>query len=138
MFKYKGSTCIIVAIILCGAFIYKMQVDTIESFKNYQDYLENKKNEVLLSESYNTPKESTITANNTADIHQSNPIFLARSNNNNNIKYWKRPTNGKCSRAEFCGNVYGETKHTIPPEPEQPGFSKNRVNFYDAESKLCG
>lgn len=136
MFKYKGSTCIVVAIIICGAFIYKMQVNTIESFNTYSDYLEKKK--LLLSDSYKMPEESTITANNSSDIQQSNPIFLAHSNNNNNIRYWKRPTNGKCSRAEFCGNVYGDTKHTIAPEPEQPGFSKNRVNFYDADSNLCG
>ena len=43
MFKYKGTICIIVAIILCGAFIYKSQENTIENFETYEDYIKNKK-----------------------------------------------------------------------------------------------
>ena len=136
MCKYKGTVCIIVAIILCGAFIYKSQANTIENFETYGDYIKNKK--LLLSDSYETPNEPSITANNSSDIHQNKPIFLARSNNNNNIRYWKQPSNGTCSRSEFCGNFYSETKHTIPLDPQQPGFSKNRVNYYDSSDKLCG
>tara|TARA_Y100000817_G_C16841218_1_gene538089 strand:- start:969 stop:1385 length:417 start_codon:yes stop_codon:yes gene_type:complete len=137
MYKYKGSTCIIVAIILCGAFIYKMQVNKFESFKTYSDYGNDNKKTMLLSDIYNTAEHPSITANNYSDIYQSYPVFLANSKNNNNIKNWKRPTNGKCSRAEFCGNVYSDTDQQISPEPRPPPLNKPRVNFYEASSSLC-
>ena len=98
--------------------------------------LSNKKT-MLLSDIYNTAEHPSITANNYSDIYQSYPVFLANSKNNNNIKNWKRPTNGKCSRAEFCGNVYSDTDQQISPEPRPPPLNKPRVNFYEASSSLC-
>ena len=136
MFNNKRIMCIIMSVVLCGAVIYQQKIKTIETFLSYADY-ENQEGNMLLSDSYETQNPPTITANNSSNIYQSNPIFPARSNVNNNIRYWKRPTNGKCSRAEFCGNVYRDTYHDIPKEPTAPPSNRGRVNFYESSQNLC-
>lgn len=135
MVKYTRLMCIIIFIVLCGAIIYKQQMNTIESFLTYSNYPE-KNDQMLLSGDYVTQPTPSISDNNASDIYLNTPIFPATSEYNNNIRYWKRPTNGKCITAEFCGNVYDDTMHTIPKSLQPPSSDKPRVNYYES-SKLC-
>lgn len=79
-------------------------------------------------------KEKTIprlSSNESQDIYTNYPVFPADSCKNNNIRYWKRPTNGKCSPAEFCESLYDTTLQNIsPPIQSQPWTGVTRVNYY--------
>ena len=84
----------------------------------YNDYLVNK-----------NPGASKI---NSTQQYVDYPIFSASSCGTNNLKYWRRPTNGQCSRADMCGGLYMNTKQKIPAQPVFPKWGAGqRVNFYD-------
>lgn len=99
----------------------------------YGDYELKKKNYKLVSE------------NDYSDNYEYYPIFSSDSLNINNIRYWKNPDNGTCSRADFCDVLYDENpekKHyaygngnespeikTYPPQPE---WGEARVNYYES------
>ena len=59
------------------------------------------------------------------------PIYSASSLENNNIRYWKTPDNGKCSPAIFCDTLYDDktAKHLELNKPE-PEWDMGRVNYY--------
>lgn len=62
------------------------------------------------------------------------PVFPARSNQTNNIKYWRQPNNGQCSPNNFCGKYYDDWKVELPCPPQCPGFDKDvRVNYYNSD-----
>ena len=80
---------------------------------------------------YKEKKHPELTDNSSQDIYTNYPVFPAHSCINNNIKYWRRPTNGKCSPAEFCDNLYDNTDQTIPAPLQAPSTSGIiRVNYY--------
>lgn len=80
---------------------------------------------------YKERKPPQITDNEAQDIYTNYPVFPADSCRNNNIRYWRRPTNGKCSPAEFCGSLYDTTRQEIPPPIQaQPWTGVTRVNYY--------
>ena len=137
MFTYSRLMCVAMVIVLLGAIIHKNHMDTIESFMTYGDY-PNVKKDMLLYGEYSTPTTPTLSDNNSSDIYKNTPIFLANSVNNNNVRYWDKPTNGKCSSAEFCGAVYDNTPHHIPDGPHPPDVNKSRVNYYESSSSMCG
>ena len=84
----------------------------------------------LLVDDYNLKNPPYLSALNASDIYKEYPIFPAHSTNINNIRYWTKPENGTCSRAEVCGYLYEDyTDQHIPPPPTPPGWNK-RVNFY--------
>ena len=86
---------------------------------------------------YNEKKNPGVTANQASDIYNNYPVFPASCSYNNNIRYWKKPTNGKCEPAEFCGGLYEETIHPIPKPPRQPRWDNGtRVNYYES-SAFC-
>lgn len=91
----------------------------------------------LLYDTYKVKKNPGLSDNESADIYKNNPVFPAGCTHNNNIRYWKKPTNGKCSTAEFCGNLYKTTILPITPPPKSPGWDSGiRVNYYDS-SAFC-
>lgn len=60
----------------------------------------------------------------------------------NNVRYWKVPDNGRCSRAEVCCSLYDSKpikKMRIAPVPKPISFSADarRVNFYASEPMTC-
>jgi hypothetical protein len=80
---------------------------------------------------YKEKKKPGITDHEAQDIYTNYPVFPADSSSNNNIRYWSRPTNGKCSPAEFCGSLYDTTRQEIPhPLQPQPWTGVTRVNYY--------
>jgi hypothetical protein len=85
-----------------------------------------------------------VSKDSASDIWQDYPIFgvgpyaknSAFDQITNNIRYNRNPDNGICSRAEFCGALYHDTKHRsnivkpLPPAKEGPGA---RVGYYRSE-----
>ena len=84
-----------------------------------------------LLDDYKERKPPHLTDNEYYQIYGNYPVYSANSNKNNNIRYWSRPTNGKCSPAEFCGSLYDSTQQNIPEPPKpQPWTGVTRVNYY--------
>ena len=72
-----------------------------------------------------------LTNNGAQDIYTNYPVFPADSCQNNNIQQWRRPTNGKCSPAEFCGSLYETTPQEVSPSLHPPPWTGvTRVNYY--------
>ena len=85
----------------------------------------------ILYGDYNVLAQPHISAFNASDIYKEYPIFPAHSTEINRIRYWTKPENGTCSRAEMCGYLYDDyTPQNIPPPPSVPGWNK-RVNYYE-------
>jgi len=92
----------------------------------------------LLSDSYNVSKHPGLSTNGVEQNYINYPIFPATSYNNNNIRYWRRPTNGLCSPPDFCGNLYTNTNQNIPPQATPPLWNdKTRINFYVSDLDSC-
>jgi hypothetical protein len=88
----------------------------------------------LLNGDYNLKTPPYLSALNASEIYKEYPIFPAHSTKLNNIRYWTKPENGTCSRAEVCGYLYEDyTDQHIPPPLTNPGWNK-RVNFYEEAS----
>jgi len=86
-----------------------------------------------LADSYKTIAQPGYTKNSVQDIYQNNPHFEAKHCGTNNIRYWRRPTNGLCSPPGMCGGLYETTEPVIPPQPTPPTWTEDpRVNFYVA------
>jgi hypothetical protein len=87
----------------------------------------------ILYGDYNVLAHPHLSALNASDIYKEYPIFPAHSTEINRIRYWTKPENGTCSRAEMCGYIYDDyTPQTISPPPPTPGWNK-RVNYYEEE-----
>ena len=87
----------------------------------------------LLQGDYNLKTPPYLSALNASDIYKEYPVFPAHSTEINNIRYWTKPENGTCSRAEVCGYLYEDyADQHIPPPLAQPGWNK-RVNFYEED-----
>lgn len=87
----------------------------------------------LLVGDYNLKTPPYLSALSASDIYKEYPIFPAHSTELNNIRYWTKPENGTCSRAELCGYLYEDyTDQHIPPPLTAPGWNK-RVNFYQED-----
>jgi hypothetical protein len=87
----------------------------------------------ILYGDYNVLAKPHLSALNASDIYKEYPIFPAHSLDINRIRYWTKPENGTCSRAEMCGYLYDEyTPQDIPAPPPTPGWNK-RVNYYDED-----
>jgi hypothetical protein len=88
----------------------------------------------LLYENYQLKKKhyKQVSKNNYSDNYESYPVFSSDSLKINNVRYWKTPDNGKCSRAEFCDVLYDEKM--IPDNKlndPQPEWGQERVNYYE-------
>lgn len=86
--------------------------------------------EPLLTD-YETKENQELTDLGSQDIYHNYPVFPADSCLNNNIEYWRRPTNGKCAPADFCDSLYADTPQRVPGEPCRPPlYGVVRVNYY--------
>lgn len=109
-------------------------VYNLENFENPGEYPLSEDVPLLYGD-YNVQENGGISKNNASDIYTNYPVFPASSCKINNIRYWRRPTNGKCSRAEMCGNLYSDTKPNIPPQPPLLEWGQvPRVNYYKAHN----
>ena len=87
----------------------------------------------LLNDTYKVKTTPGVTAFRSQDIYKNYPIFSSNHMGTNNIKYWRRPTNGQCSPAEMCMGIYDAVNQSIPSSPIAPSWNNNerRVNFYN-------
>ena len=124
----KISACVLILIYIL------MKNKPLEGFLTWGDYPK-EQTYPLLYEDYPLKKPKMELSNlKSENLYKYYPIFSAESsNNNNNIRYWKTPNNGKCSPAEFCDAYYGEktTPINIINQPV-PEWGPNRVNYYEA------
>ena len=92
----------------------------------------------LLYKNYNVSQNPGISTNGAEQNYVNDPVFPAHSCINNNIRYWRRPTNGLCSAPDFCGNLYTNTEPNIPDSAVAPEWDTGvRVNFFDSELETC-
>ena len=86
----------------------------------------------ILHDSYSVQPNPGVSGLGTKDIYMNYPTFPINSCANNNVRYWRKPTNGLCSPAELCGGLYDDTTQEIPPPATPPKWdSGTRVNFYE-------
>ena len=92
----------------------------------------------ILYGDYHEKKVPGYSEHGVADNYVDYPVFPATSCANNNIRYWRRPTNGKCSPPGFCGSLYADTEQKMDPPPIPPTWDDGiRVNFYDVDEASC-
>lgn len=78
---------------------------------------------------------------NSSQIWKNYPIFPAGDYRQitNNLRYWRNPDNGECSRADMCGALYKSIKnksnyvHPLPPAEEGPGA---RVGYFRSNPNI--
>lgn len=92
----------------------------------------------LLYDSYNVSKNPGLSMNGAEQNYVNKPVFPATSSNTNNIRYWRRPTNGLCTPPNLCGNLYIDTDQNIPPSAIPLEWDVGtRVNFYVSDYESC-
>lgn len=86
----------------------------------------------ILADSYKVKKDSGYDwTSGSSDIYVNYPRFPAKHFGTNNIRYWRRPTNGQCTPLGMCMGLYEATEQKIPLPPIGPSFAQlPRVNYY--------
>ena len=108
-----------------------------EYFTNYGDYPLAVDKPILYGD-YNVKKNPEYSKHGVAYNYVNYPVFPATSCATNNIRYWRRPSNGKCSPPGFCGSLYDNTDQKMDPPPIPPQWDDGiRVNFYDVGEPSC-
>lgn len=134
-FYYWGAIIIIILLVIIDRIIAK---DVNEGFENFGKYPVNV-DKPLLYDSYKLSKDPKVGEVGAADIYVNYPIFPATWSGTNNLKYWRRPTNGQCTPADLCAGLYEATPQdkpyiSRPSSWEDPAI---RVNFYDSAPSAC-
>lgn len=84
----------------------------------------------LLDGVYKVKKNPGYDINTTSyDVYKNYPSFASKHCGTNNIRYWRRPTNGRCTPIGMCTGLYDTTEPYIPPPPTPPKGMK-RVNYF--------
>jgi len=127
MLNYNILIIILIFVILVN--VYSPYVNK-ESFANYGNYPVSVE-EPLLYGDYKVARNPGISNLSASQIYKNYPVFPSNSLQNNNIRYWRRPTNGKCTPPEMCGNLYVDTKQNIPNELKPLKWNEvPRINYY--------
>lgn len=106
---------------------YKERFSTIEA-GNYPHVLD----KPLLSDSYDLMDNPATSTHGASDIYVNYPVFPAGHCGTNNIRYWRRPTNGQCTPPELCMGLYKPTQQKMDKYSKIPEWDDYRVNFYQA------
>jgi hypothetical protein len=93
----------------------------------------------LLHGWYKTNPDPRVDSFGAEQIHVNYPVFSARHCGTNNIRYWRRPTNGQCTPPGLCMGLYEATEQEIPGAPEAPSWDNPaiRVNYYESAPSVC-
>lgn len=131
------STIIISMILLIIVFGCSMINTPIEGFNllNPSTFPCGIDNPILYGD-YPVKKKVGITKLENSDIWKDYPIKEVGSyeQTTNNVRYWKNPNNGTCTRAELCNSIYDNKTLDIPPPPPILKFGQGtRVNYYDSQ-----
>ena len=86
----------------------------------------------LLHGDYEEPKTQSLGPYGVATTTKNYPVFAASSCGTNNLRYWRRPSNGTASWPELEGAFYKATPQDIPGPPAPPAWAPGtRVNFFE-------
>ncbi len=131
----KDTTYVVFFIMLVLIFfsaIYPIIASKKENFTNLGIY-PSSVGTPLLADSYNIKESPGLSDNSASDIYVNYPVFPATSLNNNNIRFWRNPTNGKCTAPDICGGIYQRTEQVISKPASPPRWDEGvRVNYYDS------
>ena len=83
----------------------------------------------ILSDTYNVKQNPGYDNMSSSDIYVNYPQFPAKHCGTNNIRYWRRPTNGQCTPPGMCMGLYDATEPKITGSPAPPQGIP-RVNYY--------
>jgi len=125
-------------IILMGLLMVSLQSKfVIENFEQPGEYPVSV-DQPLLHDTYKVTKNPGLSIDGAEQNYVNYPVFSSSSCTNNNIRYWRRPTNGLCTPPDFCGNLYTNTEPTISKSAVPPEWDNGiRVNFYESEFVSC-
>ena len=88
---------------------------------------------VLLKGDYHQPEHPSLSPYTVSQTTRNYPVFPAASCGTNNLRYWRRPSNGTCPWPELCGAMYTATPQDPPgPAPAPVWDSGRRVNYYES------
>jgi hypothetical protein len=129
----NGLLIILMIVIFTASIAPSIDFNTqLENFENPGKYPISV-DQPLLYGDYKVSKHPSVSKNGSEQNYLNYTVFPATSCTSNNIRYWRRPTNGKCSRADFCGNLYEDTQQDIPPPVPAPQWDDGiRVNYYES------
>jgi hypothetical protein len=84
----------------------------------------------LLTDSYKLSKTPGISNLGASEIYVNYPVFPSGHCGTNNIRYWKRPTNGQCTPPDMCMGLYDATEQKMDTFTKIPSWEDYRVNFF--------
>ena len=119
---------LLILIIVIGAYHY----EDAKHWARERSVLTDIHRKSLLLNDYQKSKKRHVKDVGYDDIHKNYPIFPADSVLNNNIRYWRRPTNGSCIPPELCSGFYEDTPVNFTKNIPAPSDTTPRVNYYNA------
>jgi hypothetical protein len=135
---YSSSIVFLLMILIFGLFLEP--IITREGYVNLKlvellpgDYP--RTDDLPILDDYPYTGRKTASDYNSSQIWKYYPIFPAGDYRQitNNLRYWRNPDNGDCSRADMCGALYHSIKNKsnyvkpLPPAEEGPGA---RVGYF--------
>lgn len=114
--------------------IYILRTPLTEPFYYSGEYPNTVDNPILY-DTYNVNNSPGLSGLTSTQIYKNYPNLPINSCANNNVRYWRKPTNGLCSPSDLCGDFYESTEREIPPPPSPPKNSGVRVNYYSPNVK---
>jgi hypothetical protein len=88
---------------------------------------------VLLAGDYEQPPHPGLSPYTVGETTRNYPVFPAGACGTNNLRYWRRPSNGTCPWPELCGAFYTATPQDYPEQPKPPAWNAGiRVNFFES------
>jgi hypothetical protein len=131
LFEYMNSIYVV------GFILFVMWLSTVNSLTKYESFSPGKYpssvTRPLLYGVYDMAKHPKYDENSASDIYVNEPQYPAKHCGTNNVRYWNRPTNGKCVPSGMCMSLYDNTPQSIPP-PLLPPNGIPRVNYYVSKS----
>jgi len=122
---------LLLAIALSSSLVSIINSNKKEHFANAGEYPKSVETPILQCD-YKVQPNPGVSCLGVEDIYMNYPTFPINSCANNNVRYWRKPTNGLCSPPELCGGLYDDTEQEIPLPPTPPKCdSRTRVNFYE-------
>ena len=90
--------------------------------------------DLLLHCDYKQSKPGRLTDMTARERSLNYPVFPAHHLGTNNIRYWRKPTNGQCAPGDLCGGFYDDTPQAVPGPTPAPvtDHGSTRVNYYDS------
>ena len=123
--KYDMFYVALLFVVLCGSVIMQLSYKENLTSGIYPDSV----TRPLLYGVYTVKKNPHYDNSSSQDIYKNYPTFPSKHCGTNNIRYWRRPTNGQCTPAGMCMGLYDTTEPTIP-SPLVPPKGTKRVNYF--------